>query len=95
MHMFMASPPSPQKVSDCKSESTAHNIWTVFGTVFGASAGAGGTATGIVKDQGWQIAIGATAAGLGIFAALATTLAGIEANAYAQGNCTEVLQNSP
>jgi len=93
-HLFLASPPSPQKISDCKSERTAHNVWTALGSVLGASAGAGGTAAGIVKDQGWQIAIGATAAGFGIFAALATALAGIEADAYSQGNCTEVLQTN-
>lgn len=92
--MFTASPPSPQKIADCKSERTAHNVWTVLGAVFGAGAGAGGTVTGLVKDEGWQIATGVTTAGIGLLAALATAFAGIEADAYAQGNCTEVLQSS-
>jgi hypothetical protein len=83
--------PSQVQISSCESTRNWHNAWTMMGAVFGAGAGASGTADAITTDHTAQVGIGIGVAASGLLAAISTTAAGITADTYATDNCAAIL----
>lgn len=71
----------------CAKLRTHHNDWLLVSAFGGTLAGSGGAVVAIETDQGQKVGTVAAAGVLGAGAAVATVLAGIDANAYTQ-DCT-------
>jgi hypothetical protein len=89
------SPPSPNLVAGCNKVRTWHNIWTVMATIFGAGTGVSVISALVPDDRTAQLGIAIAAGISGLFGTVSTSLAGIEANAYSNGNCAVILVNQP
>jgi hypothetical protein len=87
-------PPTPQQISLCESARTAHNVWTILGSVFGGVAGAQGAVDTVVTNKDAQIGIGIGVAASGIMSAVSATVASMKASDYATHNCDAVLSQA-
>jgi hypothetical protein len=86
-----APPPSQAAVTSCEATRNSHNTWTLLGVIFGGVAGMSGVADAVTTNKDAQAGVGVGVAVSGIFAAVATTVASFEADAYSQGNCANIL----
>jgi len=86
--------PTPAQIANCERIRQSHNTWSLLGVLFGGVAGASGTADSTTSNKDVQVGIGIGAAVSGIFAAVSTAEAGLQANAYSTANCDDVLSGS-
>ena len=71
----------------CAKLRTHHNDWLLVSAFGGTLAGSGGAVVAVETDQGQKIGTVAASVLLGASAAVATVVAGIDANSYTQ-QCT-------
>jgi hypothetical protein len=88
-----ASPPDPRLVSSCENLKTWHNVWSMLGTGFSALSAGGGGIEPTIHNTNVQTEVAVGAAISGTLSVIAGAAAGIDADAYANKNCNEILSN--
>ena len=76
------------ETTSCAKLREAHNGWLIAGALAGGAAGTGSLVVAVETDQGQKVGTVAAAGVLGAGAAVATVLAGLDADAYTQ-ECTK------
>ena len=75
------------ETASCAKLRVAHDGWLIASAIAGATAGTGSLAVAIETDQGQKVGTVAAAGLLGAGAAVATVIAGLDADSYTQ-ECT-------
>lgn len=87
-----AAPPDPKLVATCRTERSAHNIWTVLAGAAGGGSGVAGAATAIPTDSTGKLVVGLVSLGVGVASIVFGAAAGVTAADYSDNKCEAILQ---
>jgi hypothetical protein len=88
IHVPSRPPSDPVLAYACEQTRIEHNRLSIAGIVFGAASGASGLAADVPTTTG-KATVVATGAAFAIMGTILGTIAGLEADQFVQGHCTE------